>query len=519
MNARAKKILLLFLAAALVFSSSRIQQSLDGDRDRLGLTRAATLEDAPPVLAFTTIALGGFRGLISNFLWIRANDLQQDDKFFEAAQLANWITDLEPHFTQVWLFQAWNMAYNISVKFKANGPGNYTDRWRWVENGITLLRDQGLKYNPDEPLIYRELGWFFQHKMGANLDDANMFYKYQWAAEMDPIFGPDGTNYLRLISPQTDLDRTNAMILREKYKMDPAFIKEVDDKYGPLDWRLPEAHAIYWGAKGLEAARENPQKVKQDDLITLRRIIYQSIYQAFKHGRILIDPVSHQPAFVPELALVGRVNDAYTSMAVDDPSNKEHIESAQRNFLRDAIYFLYEDYRMKEANNWFQYLGEHFPNKPIIDGHPESLPKNLTLDEYAVAVVQEDIGETSQEKVTAAVEGLLTHAYIALASDDDDRYQNFLHLAQRVYDVYVGKTRGFNGEVRIPLPPMNDIKREIVTGLLDPQQGLPPEYRGVLRTRLGLPAESTIPVGPATNAVPEISTNAIPTATTNPPAQ
>ena len=82
------------------------------------MTRVEPLENAPPVLAFTTVALGGFRGLIANALWIRANDLQDDDKFFEMAQLADWITKLEPHFAQVWLVQAWNMAYNISVKFK-----------------------------------------------------------------------------------------------------------------------------------------------------------------------------------------------------------------------------------------------------------------------------------------------------------------------------------------------------------------------------------------------------------------
>jgi hypothetical protein len=57
------------------------------------------------MLAFTTVALGGFRGLISNLLWMRANDLQMDDKYFEAAQLADWITDLEPHFAQVWHFR------------------------------------------------------------------------------------------------------------------------------------------------------------------------------------------------------------------------------------------------------------------------------------------------------------------------------------------------------------------------------------------------------------------------------
>ena len=67
MNARAKKILLLLLAAALLFGSSRMQQSLNRDRDQLGLVRASALQNAPPMLAFTTVALGGFRGLISNY--------------------------------------------------------------------------------------------------------------------------------------------------------------------------------------------------------------------------------------------------------------------------------------------------------------------------------------------------------------------------------------------------------------------------------------------------------------------
>ncbi len=150
------------MAAALLFSSGRIQKVLNRDREQLGLTRMNALDNAPPVLAFTTVALGGFRGLIANCLWIRANDLQNDDKFFEAAQLATWITDLEPSFTQVWLFQAWNMAYNISVKFK-----DFPDRWRWVEHGIELLRDGGpALQTPDDVLIHRELAWFFQHKWG-----------------------------------------------------------------------------------------------------------------------------------------------------------------------------------------------------------------------------------------------------------------------------------------------------------------------------------------------------------------
>src|SRR5436189_3735438 len=168
MSVRSKKILLALLAIVLLGAVSRVQQSLNRDREELGLTRVAPLENAPPVLAFTTVALGGFRGLIANALWIRANDLQEEDKYFEMVQLADWITTLQPHFTTVWVHQAWNMAYNISIKFN-----DMSDRWLWVLRGIELLRDQGLVYNPKEPLIYRELAWFYQHKMGQNLDDGH----------------------------------------------------------------------------------------------------------------------------------------------------------------------------------------------------------------------------------------------------------------------------------------------------------------------------------------------------------
>ena len=263
MNARAKKFLLLLLAAALLAGSGQVQNSMDRDRVQLGLTISEPLQNAPPMLAFTTVALGGFRGLISNYLWMRANDLQLDDKYFEAAQLADWITDLEPHFATVWVFQAWNMAYNISVKFKENAPGDFSDRWRWVQRGIELLRDRGLSYNPDDASIYFQLGRFFQHKIGAKLDDGNLYYKQQWVQAMMPFFGANGTNFENLIHPQTAVERTNALVLREKYKMDPVFAQKTDAQYGPLDWRLPEAQAIYWYALGLEKAEDNPDKDKQ----------------------------------------------------------------------------------------------------------------------------------------------------------------------------------------------------------------------------------------------------------------
>lgn len=501
MNARAKKILLLLLAAALLAGSGQMQKLMNRDRDQLGLTIGAPLQDAPPLLAFTTVALGGFRGLISNFLWMRANDLQINDKYFEAAQLADWITDLEPHIPQVWSFQAWNMAYNISVKFKENEPGVYADRWRWVQRGIELLRDKGLRYNPDAVAIYQQLAWFFQHKMGQNLDDGNLYYKEQWLKEMTPFFGPDGTNFENLIHPQTAEERTNAMVLRDQFKIDPVFAQQVDEQYGPMDWRLPEAHAIYWAALGLQKAKEHPDKVKADDLIQLRRVIYQSTLQAFHHGRVISNPFTSGVELAPNLDLVARANEIYLQSMRDDSSNSNNIADAHRNFLRDAVYFLYENDRMTEAAKWFKYLGDLYPNKPIIENQPDSLPGTLTLDEYAVAVVQIDIGETSQDRVTSAVQGLLMHSYLDLAIGQDDRAAGFQLLAQKVYNYYQAKMG--KAQARATLPPMNNLKRDVLAQILDSKNGVPYAARAVIRSQLGMPAETVstnAPVGSVTNS-------------------
>jgi len=505
MSARAKKILLLLLAAALLFSSGEVQKSLNRDRAQLGLTRADPLNDAPPILAFTTVALGGFRGLISNYLWIRANDLQQDDKFFEAAQLADWITDLEPHFPQVWAFQAWNMAWNISVKFK-----DFADRWRWVQRGMELLRDYGLRYNPDTTLLYQQLGWIFQSKMGQNLDDANLYYKQEWVREMTPLFAPNGTNFSALINPQTPEAGTNAWLLREKYKIDPVFAQKVDAQWGPFDWRLPEAHAIYWYALGLEKAKEHPGNVKQDDLITLRRGIYQSLLQAFHHGRLIANPFNPAYELGPNLDLIPKANAAYEEMMKQDEKNRDNIATAHKNFLKDAVYFLYEANRLAEAARWFHYLCQSYPGQPLISGDLNSMPAQMSLDEYCVAVVQEDIGETSQERVTAAIEGLLARSYYALAIGQDDRYAGFKLLAGKVYQHYQTAIARLKSSLqRIGLPPFADLNRDALNQLLDPRQGMPFAARAVLRTQLGLPPETNAPPAVLTSLPPAVvSTNA-----------
>jgi hypothetical protein len=455
------------MAVVLLMGASFLQRELNRQRAKLGLTRVTPLENAPPVLAFTTVALGGFRGLIANALWIRANDLQLEDKYFEMVQLADWITKLQPTFVHVWLVQAWNMAYNISVKFS-----DYGDRWRWVQRGIALLRDDGIRYNPTEALIYRELAWFFQHKMGQNLDDGHLFYKTAWAEEMTELFGGPRPNFADLLDPKTDEARKRVQTLREKYKMDPQFMKEADDLYGPLEWRLPEAHAIYWATVGLK-------KSKRKDLITLRRVIYQSMQMSVLRGRL----ISVQPLrFGPDLDKVTLANRAYEQMIEDDEEMRHAIKKAHQNFLREVVYLLYSHNRLSEAAQWFKALRQKYP---------DAVPAELSLEEYSLQRITENLPQMTHDRAKAVLEGMIVQSLVSFALGENDRAQGLDRLARQLWEYYDAKIAGRRGPLQFP--PFDEMKRTVRDQILDPKSGFAPELVGRLRARLGMAAPTNSP--------------------------
>jgi len=174
----------LLIAVVLLVGAGMQLDYVNAQREEMGLTINPVLENAPPSLAFATVAMGAFRGLVVDILWMRADKLKDEGQFFDARQLAQWITTLQPRFGAVWEFHAWNMAYNISVAIPASQP---EERFRWVRNGYELLRDRGIPLNPKSIQLYRELGRIFQHKMGGVSDDAHKYYKLRLAEMLGPL--------------------------------------------------------------------------------------------------------------------------------------------------------------------------------------------------------------------------------------------------------------------------------------------------------------------------------------------
>ena len=196
--------LCIVLAVGLLIAAGLQLDPINRQRQDMGLI-IDTPENIPPSLAFATIATGAFRGLVVDVLWIRADRMKDEGQFFDARQLAEWITILQPRFASVWEFHAWNMSYNISVAIPATQPDQ---RWRWVRNGYELLRDEAIdKYKLKNITLYRELARIFQHKIGGVSDDAHKYYKLQLAMSMEPLLrsednqlGPQNNQYFEALA-------------------------------------------------------------------------------------------------------------------------------------------------------------------------------------------------------------------------------------------------------------------------------------------------------------------------------
>mgnify|MGYP005838074117 CR=1 FL=1 len=178
------------LAAALLATCMPQLQTLNHTRvDEALLSTGTILGDADPWVRTVTQLGGIVRSVAANYLWIRAGNLKDEGKHYEANNLARLICMLQPRYPEVWKFQGWNMAFNISVTQQTGEA-----RWRWVNDGLRLLRNRGIPLNPRHAGLYQDLSWIFYFKIGGHMDEQHIYYKKHLAREMHTIIGPPRGN-------------------------------------------------------------------------------------------------------------------------------------------------------------------------------------------------------------------------------------------------------------------------------------------------------------------------------------
>ncbi len=104
--------------------------------------------------------LGGFRGIVADILWLRAEEQKKDHDWDKLKTTVELITKLQPHFLSIWTFQGWNLAYNVSVEWDAP-----EDKYTWIKGGIKFLQE-GVVKNRRSPDLVWDTAWTYYHKLG-----------------------------------------------------------------------------------------------------------------------------------------------------------------------------------------------------------------------------------------------------------------------------------------------------------------------------------------------------------------
>lgn len=149
--------------------------------------------------AAVRLSLTGLRGFATTFLWYQAQEMQKKNQWNNLTVMVNSLTTLQPHFITPWLFQGWNLSYNVSVE-----SDKARDKLFYISEG-TLLLARGDRQNRNQPDIRWSVGFFNQHKI-SNSDETNSLRSlFQLACihpnERDPnrfrVFDKDGNREIR----------------------------------------------------------------------------------------------------------------------------------------------------------------------------------------------------------------------------------------------------------------------------------------------------------------------------------
>ena len=557
----------ILLAAGLFVSAGLQLDSINNQRQEMKLIMDKP-ENLPPSLAFATIATGAFRGLLVDFLWIRADRLKEEGQFYDAKQLAEWITILQPRFATVWQFQAWNMAYNISVAIPETQPDQ---RWRWVKNGYELLRDDAIdKYKLRDIGLYLELARIFQHKIGGISDEDHKYYKVQLAMQLNPLLttvnmepvGNDNkffdaladtprtwdellsdpniagfvdelkssdssfedqdnlaANYisLREYAPRFDeaaglvIDKyrgskilkkfdffAKAYQLRKVWKLDPIFMRKVNQKYGPVDWEDPNTHlpmdwrhadtqAIYWASKGLDitiqdAKTKNNRDISSDENNT-DRIVVHSLQNLFRMGKLIPVTVERQVAtddpsepvkkvkttelflrpdlryFTPYNEAILKVIKKYDNDA--DRGTWETMRNGHRNMMKNAVLLFFQSGHKEQAQKIYDAMKEQYP-----------LPEfNVSVTEFCQQRMIDELENYGYQDALDQITATLRNGYLNLALGDENAAAASEENAKLLYSHYM-KLYGDSDRTR--LAPFDTIKFTSMVDFVTDEQI--PEY-------------------------------------------
>jgi hypothetical protein len=188
-------ILVLFTATLIIRNQS--SYGVEAQARDMGI-REQDLGEVDLTDKAVRLILTGSRGFALCGLWYTAQQKQIKHEWNELELLVRSLIKLQPHFVTPWLFQSWNLAYNVSVECD-----RVRDKYFYIARGIGLLAD-GERQNRANPDMRLYVGIYTQNKFGISDEQNTLRSLYQMSC-IDPI-ERDPSRFRRLEGTRSVID-------------------------------------------------------------------------------------------------------------------------------------------------------------------------------------------------------------------------------------------------------------------------------------------------------------------------
>jgi hypothetical protein len=199
-------------------ASPRLSLTMDG---RAKVHELTELQQGDNELGGATVRLllTGSRGLAVSALWLNAQQKQKQQEWSELDISVNSIAKLQPHTIGPWLFQSWNLAYNVSVEMD-----RLNDMYFYIARGISIGAD-GEALNWNNPDLRWTIAFFYQNKFGVSDRVTTLRCLYQLSCIPDEERDPD-----RLMTVNSDGSRTiNLAAFEDFCRAHPQLIRRMKE--------------------------------------------------------------------------------------------------------------------------------------------------------------------------------------------------------------------------------------------------------------------------------------------------
>ena len=230
-------------------------------------------------------------------------------------------------------------------------------------------------------------------------------------------------------------------VLEDRYRMDTEKMVRVMERYGPLDWRHPQSHAIYWSERGVEVSRNLERRENVNELMLVRGRLLM-LMELLRSGRVEFDPMTNRVDLLPDPRFAGvyetAIREAFDLIASDKGvttdmfgfAEESDLFDAYEKFLNIATMFSYLYGDEAEAKRYFTILRDLAARRGVADQPVYS----DTLENFVAmrfgGMVGVNLGDLRQV-LDAMIRRAITEG---LAMGDFKTFNRFIAVAHKVYD-------------------------------------------------------------------------------------